>query len=354
MYTATINELRKVIPTIGVELTPIIQSEPGCGKTSLLNMIKEDIGEGYDYVYVDCPVMDMSDISMTIPNHTSKSLENYVGSIFKLDSDKPKVILLDEFMKAPKMLQVIFTRLMLERSVGDRQLPEGSIVFGTSNNQSDGVGDTMLAHAGNRVCLMRMEKPNADVWLPWATDNNVHPLIRAFVHMYPRCLNSYLDSEDTENPYIFNPRNPQLSYASPRSLAKSSVILENRETLGVNATACALAGTIGASASADMTALMEAEKEIPSYEQILNKPTEVAVPDSISAQLMTVFMLIDRVDTNDTVTKAMTYVKRYNAEEMQAVFFTMMLRGKRTRKLAMHNDTIKKWQIENAVILTEL
>ena len=141
MYTVTIQELRKAIPTIGVELTPIIQSEPGCSKTSLLNMIEKDLGDTYDYVYVDCPVMDMSDIAMTIPNHTTKSLENYVGSIFKLDSTKPKVILLDEFMKAPKMLQVIFTRLMLERCVGDRKLPKGSIVFGTSNNQSDGKTD---------------------------------------------------------------------------------------------------------------------------------------------------------------------------------------------------------------------
>ena len=354
MYTATINELRTTIPTIGKEITPIIQSEPGCGKTSLLKMIAEDLGDNYDYVYVDCPVMDMSDIAMTIPNHTTKSLENYVGSIFKLDNDRPKVILLDEFMKAPKMLQVIFTRLMLERCVGDKKLPEESIVFGTSNNQSDGVGDTMLAHAGNRVCLMRMEKPNADIWLPWATDNGVHPLIRAFVHMFPRCLHSYLDNDETENPYIFNPKNPQLSYASPRSLAKSSVILENRDVLGVNATACALAGTIGTSASADMTALMETEKEIPLYEEIIKKPTEVNVPTSISAQLMTIFMLVDKVDTNDAVTQAMTYVKRYVSEEMQAVFFTMMLRGKRTRKLAMYNDTIKKWQLDNAVILTEL
>ena len=104
----TIEQLRKVIPTIGTTITPIIQSEPGCGKTSLLKMLESDLGDGYDYIYVDCPVKDMSDIAMTIPNHNTKSLENYVGSLFKLDSDKPKVILLDEFMKAPKLLQVIY------------------------------------------------------------------------------------------------------------------------------------------------------------------------------------------------------------------------------------------------------
>ena len=83
--TVTIKELRKAIPLIGSELTPIIQSEPGCGKTTLLKMIEEDFGDKYDYIYVDCPVKDMSDIGMTIPNHTSKTLEYYVSSLFKLD-----------------------------------------------------------------------------------------------------------------------------------------------------------------------------------------------------------------------------------------------------------------------------
>ena len=177
--TATIDELRTYIPLVGSELTVVIQSEPGCGKTSLLSMMAEDNGDKwrspsdgasidgdkYDYVYVDCPVKDMSDIGMTIPNHTTKQLEYYVSSLFNLDDPKPKFILLDEFMKSPKLLQVVFTRLMLERMAGDRSLPRGSVIMATSNNASDGVGDSMLAHAGNRVCIVQMSKPTVNPWL---------------------------------------------------------------------------------------------------------------------------------------------------------------------------------------------
>ena len=38
---ATIKELENLIPTIGETLTPIIQSEAGCGKTSLLKGIEK-------------------------------------------------------------------------------------------------------------------------------------------------------------------------------------------------------------------------------------------------------------------------------------------------------------------------
>ena len=128
----TIEEAKNSIILFGQELTPVIIGEPGTGKSTLLSMIEADLGDAYDYIYVDCPVKDMSDIAMTIPNHDTQSLEYYVSSLFKLDSPKPKVIMLDEMMKAPKLLQIIFTRLMLERTVGDAPLPMGSIVFATS------------------------------------------------------------------------------------------------------------------------------------------------------------------------------------------------------------------------------
>ena len=344
--TVSINELRKTIPLIGKELTPIIQSEPGCGKTSLLKMIEQDLGDGYDYIYVDCPVKDMSDIGMTIPNHATQTLEYYVSSLFKMDSPKPKVILLDEFMKSPKLLQVIFTRLMLERMVGDRPLPEGSIVFGTSNNASDGVGDSMLAHAGNRVCIMRMSKPSLNEWLEWASANGINRVIRACVAMYPRMLASYINGDQEDNPYIFKPNMSGLSFVSPRSLAKSDVIVRNRDILGENATMVALAGTIGLSAAKDMSVFMAMEKSLINVKDIVKDPS-MAVPEDIAAQLMIMFQATDVLETQDELSKFMSFVERIPSAEVQAVFFTMMMRNPRTIKLARNNQKIAEWAANN-------
>jgi hypothetical protein len=345
--TVTINELRKTIPIIGSELTPIILSEPGCGKTSLLSMIREDLGEGYDYIYVDCPVKDMSDIGMTIPNHATKTLEYYVSSLFKLDSPKPKVILLDEFMKSPKLLQVIFTRLMLERMVGDVPLPSGSIVFGTSNNSSDGVGDTMLAHAGNRVCIEEMSKPSPNEWLEWASANGISRVVRAFVALFPRTLASYRDGNQDDNPYVFNPKKTQLSFCSPRSLAKCDVIVKNRDALGENATMVALAGTIGLAGAGDMSAFLSLEKTLVDVRDIVKDPDSVKVPDEVSAQLMIMFQAVDVLETQDELTKFMKFVNKVPSSEIQAVFFTMMMRNTKAIKLARNNMQIAEWAKNN-------
>lgn len=358
----SINELRKMIPLIASELTVVVQSEPGCGKTSLLSMIAEDNGdkwrspkdgtniEGdkFDYIYVDCPVKDMSDIGMTIPNHATQTLEYYVAQLFNIKSNKPKVILLDELMKSPKLMQVIYTRLMLEKMVGDAPLPSGSQIIATSNNASDGVGDSMLAHAGNRVCIVRMAKPTADEWLTWATANGISRVVRAFVSMFPRVMASYMEGDNQkDNPYIFKPSSGVLSFCSPRSLAKCDVIVKHRDAIGENATMVALAGTIGASAAGDMAAFMSLEKSLMDVKDIIKSPKSVTMPTDISAQLMIMFQAVDTLATQDELTSFMEFVERIQSSEVQAVFFTMMMRSPKAVRLARNNQKIAEWAKNN-------
>ena len=368
--TVSINELRRIIPLIASEITPVIQSEPGCGKTSLLAMIAEDngdkwrspadgmsiAGDKYDYIYIDCPVKDMSDIGMTIPNHTTQTLEYYVSSLFNLNDPKPKCILADEFMKSPKLLQVIFTRLFLERMVGDRPLPRGSQIFATSNNAGDGVGDSMLAHAGNRVCIMRMAKPNVNEWLEWAGQTvtigdkvqaRVSRVIRAAVAMFPRCLASYTTGDQNDNPYIFKPSMSTLSFVSPRSLAKADVIVRNRDAIGENGTKVALAGTVGASFAADMAAFISMEKSLIDVKDIVKSPESIEMPRDISAQLMIMFQAVDVLETQDQLTKFMMFVERIPSSEVQGVFFTMMMRNTKSIRLARNNVKIAEWAKNN-------
>ena len=205
--TASINEVKDLIREIGDTNTIAVISEPGVGKSSLLAMLAEDNGDQwrkvgddfptdkYDYIYVDCPVKDMMDVAASIPNHATKTLEYYVASLFKMGSGKPKYIMLDEAFKSPKLMQIIYTRLMLEKTVGDEPLPEGSHIFITSNNATDGVGDTFAGHVANRITIVNMQKPTHDEWLQWATKNNISRPLRAWAAMTPKAFKSYLDSD---------------------------------------------------------------------------------------------------------------------------------------------------------------
>ena len=347
---ASISDCVDIIKSIGHELTPIIVSEPGVGKSSILKTLEQEMGtDEYDFIYVDCPVKDMMDIAASIPNHQTKTLEYYVSALLKAGNGKKKVIMLDEFMKSPKLMQVIWTRLMLEKSWGDVQLPDGSIVFGTSNNASDGVGDSMLAHAANRVCLIEMAKPTADEWNLWASKNRVARSIRAWVAMNPRVMKSYTDPEQNDNPYIFKPSGTTKSFASPRSLAKASVIVNNRDKMSENAMTSALAGTIGEAAAKSMAAFIALEGRLVSYQDVMKDPANVKVPEDVSALIMMMFEGVDYIETQQDLTGYMTFVNRIKQAEVQSIFFTMIMRTK--PKVARYNEQIKKWAQENHMLM---
>jgi hypothetical protein len=344
----SIKECINIIKLVGANLTPMIMSEPGVGKSSILEALRVELGEDeYDFIYLDCPNKEIMDIAASIPNHATKALEYYVSSLFKLGNGKKKVIMLDEMLKAPKMLQVLFTRMILEHMIGDEKLPDGSILFATSNNATDGVGDTMAGHVANRLMLVRMRKPSASEWNTWASANGINRVVRAWVAMYgAKVMASYIDGDQEDNPYIFKPSSMVKQFASPRSLARASYIVDQADALGENATMCALAGTIGEAAARDMAAFLSLQHKVSDVADIIKHPLTTPCPnEDVAALLLIMFQAIDKINEHDELSKFMEYVERINSSEVQSIFFTMMMRAK--TKLARHNDKIKAWAKDN-------
>lgn len=351
--SVTIDQAAALIPIISAthegedgHITPILLSEPGVGKTSTLKLMEKNLGDEYDYIYVDCPSKDYMDIAATIPNHDTKALEQYIGALFNLDNGRKKCIMLDEVFKVPKLMGVLFTRLMLERMVGDRELPLGSIVYGTSNNGSDGVGDNMQAHQSDRVCLLPMSKPDWKQWCKWAAENGVSSTLRAFVAMNPRILASYRDGGQDNNEFIFNPTR-QGKFASPRTLFKCNRTIMNRDIIGSGVAEVALAGTIGLPAAKALSVFIDMEKQLIPVPSIIANPEGVPMPEDVAALCMIMFNATDEIQTQDELSSFMKFVKRMNQSELQSIFFTMLMGNKRTVKLAANNETIKEWTKDN-------
>jgi hypothetical protein len=120
-----------------------------------------------------------------------------------------------------------------------------------------------------------------------------------------------------------------------------------KDKIGDNATMVALAGTLGASAAGQMSAFLSLEKQLPDFKDILDNPSTIKVPDEIVATLMLMFQATDLLSSQDELTKFMTFVNRVASSELQAVFFTMMMRSKNGVKLARNNEQIKKWALDN-------
>ena len=359
----SLNEFANAIATVGDKVTIIGQGEPGIGKSAMLKAVAAKFPD-YEVAYIDCTLLDLGDFALPYTELASgdagaagKKVTKFAPNArFKFSSGKPVIIMLDEIGKAMKAVKNVLLTLMLEKRIGDDYLTEGSIVFGTTNLSTDGVGDSLEAHARNRVCFVTVRKPHAgfngdgsvdsDSWGAWALDNGIAPEIIAWVKQFPQALESYTDPAQKENAYIFNPtRAGQTAFVTPRSLEKASHIAKKRPMLGEAVTISALAGTIGESAARDMQAFFTVVDKLPTWEAIMQSPETAKVPEDAVAKCILVFSAITRVE-KDTLGKWLKYADRLD-KELQALFARSVVKSSSKQSMAVSNKDFVAWATQN-------
>lgn len=357
------DEAVKAIVMFGPTITPQFLGVPGTAKSSLLAAVAKHNGDkwrrpgdyyaddAYTYIYVECPVKDIPDVQSGIPDREMKKIVTYIGEIFQMDDPRPKVIMLDEELKSPKLLQIAWQAIKLERMIGNQPFPEGTIVFSTSNNPTDGVGDALQDHGINRVQIYKYIGPDANCWLAWAVEAGIDPSIISWAMFNRgRVFTSYLQltpRELEDNDWIFNPAKKGRSFLSLRSLAKCDPVVKQRHIAGSNLTRAALYGTVGAGAAESMLAHIALANELHTFEQVIASPDTIPVPEKMAALLHMACTATQDITTQDELSRYMRFINRCNSSEVKAIFITMLTKIGRTKKLADMNPDILKWQMTN-------
>lgn len=348
----SLNEAAQLIAAIGTTNTVLLKGEKGIGKSSIMKVLPEYLGAGYEYAYFDMGNKSEGDTAIPFPDKERKVMEFFINTALKLHTGRPVVIMLDEFGKAPRSIQnMMHTLLEVDnKRIQDTMLPEGSIVFLTTNLSEEGLGDTLLDHSIDRLTVVEVRKSTAEEWLPWAAENGIHPALMAWVDQTPTVLASFRDDDfDIDNPYVYNPKRVQGKFITPRSLELASNVIWAKDKISHNALTCALVGTIGSAGANDIASFLAYQDEIPTRESIINTPESAAIPSSVGAIVTLLFNLERAVDA-ETITPIMKYVGRLEAEH-QAVFCTTLARSKSKQPIAFRNKAFTDWARDNQDIL---
>ena len=328
----------------------LLRGEPGIGKSSLLKSLSAALPD-YEVAYIDVPNMDLGDIAMPVIDKETKTTAYYPNSRFKLHMGKPVIIMLDEYSKGfdpvknmlHPMLEVANPRL------GDVPIRDGSIVFLTGNQESDGVGDNLKAHSRNRIIPLTVRKPDADEWLEWAVNNGIEPVIMAWVRQFPHALASYTDEAQGDNPYIYNPKKVQFAFVSPRSLERASNIVRARDKIDQETMIAAMTGAVGEAASRDIQAFVEYQDQLPTWEAIIKSPKTAEVPSSAGACAVLVFGAITKI-AKDTIGPFMDYLERFEPE-WQACFAINVAKSPTKQNIAFSSTAFSNWVSKNEDLL---
>jgi alkaline phosphatase D len=339
MTTITLAEATNLIAAVGAQHTVLVQGEMGCGKSSMLTELKRRYPDHHP-AYFDLTTKDVGDFM--IPAVTDGVAEFLPNAEFGIHTDKPVLLMLDELGKASKSVMNACLRVMLERTVGTQKLPEGSIVFATTNLAQEGLGDSMPPHARNRIVTVQISKPTADEWIAWAMGNDVEPVVLATVNEFPQMLSSYTEYDTPNaNHYINDPRAQRAAFVTPRSLYAASNIIKQTRHLPETVLFAALCGTIGAPAASDMLAVLRLDAELPSWKEIIADPNMAKAPTNGAALAMLIYRAIVRVDA-DSFDNWLIYLGRLS-REAQALFARQIMTPSSGKlKLAATNRSMVK------------
>ena len=238
---------------------------------------------------------------------------------------------------------------MANPRLGDISIRPESIVFLTGNLGTDGVGDTLKAHSRNRIIPLTVRKPDSDEWLEWAVNNDIEPVVMAWVRQFPHALASYTDGSQADNPYIYNPKKVQTAFVSPRSLERVSNIVKIRDKIDTDTLIAGMAGAIGEAASRDMQAFIEYQDQLPTWDNIIKNPKTALVPDSAGACAVLVFGAIAKI-AKDNIAPFMDYLERFEPE-WQACFAINVAKNPHKQSIAFSSTAFAKWVTANEDLL---
>jgi hypothetical protein len=260
--------------------TPVmIWGAPGIGKSAIVRSIADKYG--VKMIDIRLSQMEPSDLR-GIPFQNKDLVEWSVPAMLPNAKRHGEygILFLDEITSAPPTVSAAAYQLILDRKLGEYELPEGWVIFAAGNRAGDrGVNFVMPAPLANRFSHYELDV-NLDDWVLWAYKNNIDERIIAFLRYRPEHLFSF----DTE-------KNP-ISFASPRTWEFASKALhkfENKQGVILPA----LSGCVSEGIAIELMSFIKNLEDMPSLDDIINGK-EVMIPESVDLQYAICTALVGR------------------------------------------------------------
>jgi MoxR-like ATPase len=180
------------------------------------------------------------------------------------------ILFLDEINSAPPSVSAAAYQLILDRRLGEYEIPPGWAVFAAGNRQGDrGVTYSMPAPLANRFSHYEVEVYLED-WVMWAYKNGIDDRIIAFLRFRPERL---FDFDPAVNPQAFpSPRSWEFAHRALHKFDEDEQLL-----LG------ALQACVGEAAGIEVHAFIKNLKDLPDIE-VITSGGEVDIPRSVDLQ----------------------------------------------------------------------
>ena len=300
--------------------TPVmLWGPPGVGKSQIV----AQIGARHQVPVIDIRLSQMEPSDLRgIPFRTGEHVEWATPAILP-DAQRhgeEGILFLDEITSAPPSVSAAAYQLILDRRLGEYEVPDGWAIFAAGNRQGDrGVTYTMPAPLANRFSHFEFET-NLDDWVAWAYANGIDERVIGFLRFRPELL---FDFDPAHNPVAFpSPRSWEFAHRGLQKFGNQPAILQGT-----------LQACVGPAAGVELNAFVNSLDQMPDLDGIVDG-TETAVPKEIDLQYAVAAALVGRAirakegpDTNRVIGNILRYAQSFPQREMGVMLVSDMHRA---------------------------
>jgi len=330
MYAKDLSESLSAL--VGQKVPTFLWGAPGIGKSSIVKQIAKE--KGVAFIDLRLALMDPTDLK-GIPFYDKESHSALWAPPAFLPREGEGILFLDELNSAPPSVQSSAYQLILDRRVGEYELPDGWAIVAAGNREGDrGVTYRMPAPLANRFVHYELEVSVAD-WRDWAYKSGLNENIIAYI------------SYKNEHLFTFDAKSDTKSFATPRSWEYVANILNSgmRESLLLES----LSGTVGREVAVSFLSFLKVASRLPSIENIISaKEYEysdaVDVLYALSSGLVSAYL-------KDPNAKTLENILAYTLD-MKSEFAVMIVQDLQRNGVDMqHSANFKEWVKKFAYLL---
>ena len=166
---------------------PYITSQPGTGKSSVMAQIAEE--KGMRLIDVRLAQLAPEDIrGVPFPDKEDKVTYWFSPNFLPHDTNEKTILFLDELDKCNPAVQNAALQLLLDRKVGDYNVPDTCFMVAAGNRVQDNSYSINLSSAlANRLYHLEMDNTVSD-WTDWAMNSSIRQEIVGFIQFRPEIL----------------------------------------------------------------------------------------------------------------------------------------------------------------------
>lgn len=324
MLTVTVSEASKHLNTITrgkLQTSVMMWGAPGIGKSSIVNKV----AKSNDMDVIDVRLSQLAPTDLRGLPYVDEGTARFAPPSF-LPQEGQGILFLDEINLAPPAIQNVAMQLVLDRRVGDYEVPSGWYIIAAGNRVEDRAAvSQMPAPLTNRFLHMTVEC-DLSSWKEYALTNGVKEEIISFLTFRPNLLHSFSKNA--------------IAWPSPRSWDFASDLMK----IGVPVEAA-----VGDGAAAEFNSFVKLYSKLPDVEKVLNGDMSISMPKEPSLIYALTGALVHRSENADQYFNSMKWLIRSTTEDYTGVFMsdalTIMknkgIQGAFVKKVTQDNEAKK-------------